>query len=366
MRSRFIKNGELFLYEHRYILGESKKKNKKSFCKKINKSLAIDDIGNWKNKFARAILSDLRIKSMAKEFFESDIVTVRDIEVGQDDLIAICVEKNDLIRLKRFIEYHRKLGIDKFVILDNDSNDGTLEYLKKQRDVVIMTTKTKYTSERRMAWINRIFAHYGYDRWYFVADSDELLAYEDCERKSIKELIKVYKRDGVVRGRALLLDMYAKADYYKNGDTGKFYEKCVFFDKDTYYKHNDRRFDSYMGGPRERVFGFAPCVTKYPLVYFRRKDIYLYSHFLYPYKDNFGDGCRLALKHYKFLPGEKKKIERAVKERNYYNNSKQYKHYLEVMNNGGIDFWCDGTCKYDRSSALSKIDIMNKVGWEKY
>lgn len=329
-----------------------------------NRPLPIVDKWTWARKFGRVICSDRRLRKTAKGFFADEITMVKERAVLPNDIVAICIEKNDLLKLKKFIEYHRKLGVDRFVILDNDSNDGTAEYLLEQKDVVLLRTKVPYSTPRREAWINRIISYYGYNRWYYVADSDELLAYNDCENRSLKDLAEFYEREKIVRARALLLDMYAKDYYYKNGCDDDYFEKCAYFDKDTYYKHKDKRFDSYMGGPRERVFGISPCVTKYPFVFFRKNDVYIYSHFLYPYKDNFGDECRLVLMHYKFLPGEKKKIKQAVKDGNYYNGSIYYRHYLDAIEKDRMNFFCESTCKYDDDKSLEKINIYKKIDWD--
>ncbi len=356
------------LYEFllRIYLGLKGLKKKKCYVNKklSSKPLPIIDKWMWVRKFGKVICSDRRLRKTAKGFFADEIVMVQERVVLPTDIVAICIEKNDLLKLKKFIEHHRKLGVDRFVVLDNDSDDGTAQYLLEQKDVVLLKTTVPYSTARREAWINRIISYYGYNRWYFVADSDELLAYNDCENKTLKDLAEFYKRKKIVRARALLLDMYAKEYFYRNGCDNDYFERCVYFDKDTYYKHKDKRFDSYMGGPRERVFGLSPCVTKYPFVFFRKNDVYIYSHFLYPYKDNFGDECRLVLMHYKFLPGEKKKIKQAVKDGNYYNGSIYYKHYLDAIEKDKMNFFCESTCEYKNDKSLEKINIYKKIDWK--
>lgn len=356
---------KIFLYEHRYILEETKKRHKNNFKKiLVENSLTIDDKSNWIKKFNKATFSNKKIVNIAEEFMMSKIEIIKDIEVNNTDIVAICIEKNDLLKLKRFINHHRMLGINKFVILDNDSDDGTIEYLMKQDDVALLKTEIPYTSNRRVAWINRIIAHYGYNRWYYVADSDELLVYNNYENKNIRELIEYYEKNKIIRGRSILLDMYAKPEYYTSKNSEEYYEKCIYFDAATYEKNNDYRFDSYSGGPRARVFGISPCVTKYPLVYMRKKDLYINSHFLYPYKDNFKSECNLVLKHYKFLPNETKKMEKIIKDGNYFNGSIYYKHYMKtIRKNNKLNFFCESTEKYENSHSLEKIEIYKKIKW---
>lgn len=355
-----------FIVEYKYIFSETKKRHKKTLKKMlINKDFKINDEKKWIKKFNKATFSDKSIINIAEEFMISDFEIIKNIEVKSEDIIAICVEKDDILKLKKFIDHHRRLGIDKFVILDNNSTDGTIEYLLKQKDVVLLRTKTVYSSIRRIAWINRIIAHYGYNRWYYVADSDELLVYEDCENKSIKDLIEYYKKLKIVRARAILLDMYSKPDYYINGNVKNYYKECIYFDTNTYHKKENNHFFNIKGGPRKRVFGFNPCLTKYPLVYIKKKDIYIKSHYLYPYNDNFKSNCNLVLKHYKFLPTELGKIKEIVKNGNYSNGSEEYKHYMKVIKKEKkLDFFSESTCKYKNSKSLNQISIYKKIKWK--
>ena len=355
----------LFLFEHKHMFKEIRKNH----CKQINsalnsnkESLPIDDKDNWVKKFNKLTYSYPELIDVALEFAKADIKIIRDISVEKNDIIAICVEKNDLIKIKKFITHHRKLGIDKFVIIDNDSNDGTIEWLKEQKDVIIMQTKTPYTTNRREAWINRVIAYYGYNRWYFVADSDELLDYNESEKKSINDLIKYYEKNNIVRARALMIDMYAKPEYYSNGNKNDFFSKCIYFDKDTYFASKRHHIDLICGGPRARMFDDKAWLTKYPLFYFRKKDIECKSHFLFPYQDNIFTKCQLVLKHYKFQPGDLEKYKDIIKKGNYFNGSVQYKKYVNVMEkNNSLDFIYENIIKYDNSKSLNVIDVYEPI-----
>lgn len=350
--------------KYRYIIKEiNKKKIKKILLKSINKSLTIIDEENWIEKLnvlTYTIPDGVRIEYA---FATSEIFILKQCEIKADDILTICVEKNDLIKIKKFITHHRKLGFNKFIILDNNSNDGSIEWLTKQDDVFLLQTKIPYTNYRRIGWINRIIAHFGCDRWYFIADSDELLVFNDCENKRIKDLIDYYKKSNIVRARALLLDMYAKTPYYINGNPDNYYNEMFFFDANSYYSVNRNNIDNIYGGMRYRIFNIKTCLTKYPLIYFRKEDIICNSHYLYPFKDNLKSECNLILKHYKFLPNDYKKYEKIAKEGNYYRGSKEYKKYISVMKNNVLNFIYNGSNKYENSSSLEKISVYKKINW---
>lgn len=359
---------KLLIIENRFILRAVIKRNKKCLKKLLQenngKTLTINNEKKWIKKFNKLTYCYPDLIEVGETFFIDEISIIKDVEVKDTDIIAICVEKNDLLKLKKFINHHRSIGIDKFVILDNNSNDGTLEWLLKQDDVVLLQTKTPYNTNRREGWINRIIAHYGYDKWYFVADSDELLFYNDCENKKIKDVIKHCEKNNIIRARAVMIDMYAEPDFYSNGKKEDYYEKCCYFDKNTYHYSKRERLELVTGGPRKRIFGHSPWLTKYPLFYFRKQDIECKSHFLYPHKDNLNTECNLVLKHYKFLPDEIEKYEEIVQKENYFGKSIYYKRYLDVMKkNSALNFMCEDTGKYVDSNSLNKINVYKKINW---
>ena len=284
------KNIKIYIKEHRYIFSEKKKKHKTHLKKLLNnnseKLFSVDDPKKWIKKLDKLTYADPNFIEVGEAFATSEIKVIKEIKILPTDIIVICVEKNELVKLKRFFNHYRLLGINKFVILDNDSDDGSIEWLLEQEDAFILQTKTPYKTNRRVAWINRIIAHFGDDRWYLVADADELLAYSDCENKSIQELIKHFSESKIVRARAIMIDMYAKPEYYLSGVQEKFDEECVYFDTDTYRMQEWNNYIAIVGGPRERIFNTTFRLTKYPLFYFRKQDVFCNSHHMFPYKEN--------------------------------------------------------------------------------
>jgi len=54
-----------------------------------------------------------------------------------------------------FLSYYRKIGVDKFFIIDNDSDDGTADYLSNQKDVHLFWTDVEFNKAGQgMKWIN--------------------------------------------------------------------------------------------------------------------------------------------------------------------------------------------------------------------
>ena len=119
--------------------------------------------------------SSNRIFPILEEFLTVKIDKVSDRELVQSDShkpILICVLKNEVIKIQYFMEHYRKLGIENFVFLDNMSTDGTFEFLLEQEDAIVYRCEHPFVSNRKIAWINRLIAEIGLNRWYLMVDSD--------------------------------------------------------------------------------------------------------------------------------------------------------------------------------------------------
>lgn len=365
----FLPNSvRLFFLENRFYFQEKGKNHtqhlKDLLLENSGKSLPIQNEKLWIESFNKLTYAYPELIDVAEAFCQSEIRILQDRKVSRDDILAICVAKNDFIKVQEFIRHHRSIGIDKFVVLDNDSRDGSLEWIKKQDDVVLMQTKIPYTTNRREGWINRIMAFYGYSRWYMVADSDELLTYHECENRDIHELISYFERHGIQRARGMMVDMYAKPDYYESGSAETYMTDCVYFDKTTYYSKKHYVLDLVCGGPRERIFHQSPWLTKYPLFFLKEGDVQCKSHFLFPFEKNLGNRCNIILRHYKFQPGEIEKIRKVVSDGNYFNGSKQYKAYLDIIDRGeGLNFMCEDSEEFTSSKSLNVINLYRAIEW---
>lgn len=280
--------------------------------------------------------------------------------------VLICAVKNDLDRVKMQFEHHKKLGIERFVYIDNMSDDGTFEWLKKQ-DVDLYQTSDTYSASARNAWFRLIIDIYGYNRWYLVLDSDELLAYPGMEEKNIKSLTKFLDLKRINVLKSFMLDMYPfqSIDFSKNSNRKLKLDDYKFFDTE-YEMNKSFRGKSVYGGPRWRVFekfneNFKPNLTKNPLVYMK-KDFFFSVHHLMPYYKN--DKCEIfsTLIHYKFLESDFDKIIHAVKKENYAGGSAEYKAYLEEIKEKDfvLSFHTTNSQEFKSSNDLLKINIFDR------
>ena len=325
--------------------------------------LEINNIEKWNSSFERFIISQPSEIEVMKEFYAANLEIVKKIEIFTEDIIMISVVKDELYRTRKFLNHYRNIGVHKFVIIDNQSTDGTKEYLGEQHDVFLISALDKYTTNRREAWLNRVLSYFGYNRWYMVADIDELIVYRGVEEHDISDVVKFALDNNLSRIRGMMIDMYPE-EYSAIDDTEDIYSLYTFFDSDTYTYEKACEFEIVRGGFRNRCMGSNALLTKYPLFFFEEGDIEGKSHFLFPYKKNWGD-CYLAIKHYKFLPSDIEKYRMIAENGNYYNGSVQYKQYIKKLDDtdNPIRLIYDGTVKYEDSTSLDHIRLLKKIEW---
>lgn len=94
-------------------------------------------------------------------------------------LIMTLLVKNEAGMLEQNLRFHKAMGVDGFIITDNNSTDSTPEIIEKYRRMgwvkeVIRETATDYEQK---AWVDRMIwkakTAYGAD-WVINADADEL------------------------------------------------------------------------------------------------------------------------------------------------------------------------------------------------
>jgi hypothetical protein len=54
--------------------------------------------------------------------------------------------RNEALRLPAMLNHHRRLGVDQFVIVDNDSDDGTRDLLAAMPDVQLYSAPGSYAA----------------------------------------------------------------------------------------------------------------------------------------------------------------------------------------------------------------------------
>ena len=280
---------------------------------------------------------------------------------ARQDPIVICVMRDEKERIEFFFDHYRNLGIKHFVILDNDSVDGTVEYLLEQKDTDIFSVKRAFSEGRKQGWINRLLCLYGFDRWYLYVDAEELLEWPERSQYNLKHLLNILETNGINRVGAIMVDMYPGEEIFKQ-ELSSFDINSFYFDKDSYYTIKEGEKTIYTGGPRKRVFNMECWLSKYPLFKLQSGEMMISAHYLYPYHPHRKYPFLLALLHFKFLTTKDlEKTKRYVKEKNHTNNSIELKRYLQNYNEGVNRLYDRDSVHYEGSESLSCIKDIVKM-----
>ncbi len=307
------------------------------------------------------------------------MVSNRTGQIKSRDIIIFSTMRNERIRLPYFLEYYRNMGVNHFIIVDNDSDDGSREYMAEQPDVSIWVSANSYKTARfGTDWLNWLLMKYGHGHWALTVDVDEFLVFPFSDTRSLRALTDWLDASSIPSFSAMLLDMYPKgridATPYNEGQDP--FEIAAWFDSGNYTITKNKRYSNLwvQGGPRARIFFTdnperAPAMNKIPLVKWHRKYTYVSStHMLLPrglnkvYEEWGGEKASGCLLHAKFLDTFGAKAKEELARGQHYANSHEYKAYHDAMEDDP-DLWCKWSEKYINWRQLEILGLMSKGNW---
>ncbi len=230
-----ISNKKIDVVTLRFKMWQAHKTNHKVLEKEI-----------WNKIHDRSYIPELdyKIKDLIKR-------SNHNTDIKKQDICLFCVERNEMIQLPYFLLYYRQLGITQFFFVDNNSDDGSLEFLLEQADCHVWWTSDSYT-QMGVRYINYLIDNYILDnQWYIVADADEYLVYPNCEQQKLKQLTNYLDRGGFEAVSCYMLDFfpenYQKQIQIKSGDN--LLQKAPYFYNNYYfYDHLISSYKAVYGG----------------------------------------------------------------------------------------------------------------------
>lgn len=296
--------------------------------------------------------------------------------IGSADIILVSCQRNEQERLPYFFEYYRRAGVRHFLFIDNDSDDGSRNWLAEQADCSVWHTKASYKdSNFGMDWCNALLRRYGSGRWCVTVDPDEFLVYPRIETRSLRALCQFLEDDKRSSFHTIMLDAYSdkplSKTLYRSGDDP--FGICPFIDRDGYFQQEGWGRSTWIqGGPRMRAYfaerpEAAPALNKTPLVKWRPHYHYRSSmHDLRPFYLNNAQlgnphpttGC---LFHFKFMASLTQKAAEEMRRKQHYDDSAEYKRYDSA---GDVNFYKEGlSARYESSQQLIDLGLMNQGRW---
>lgn len=300
-------------------------------------------------------------------------------QIGPSDILCFVTLRNEALRLPFFLDHHRRLGVAHFLIVDNGSDDGSLEMLRDQPDVSIWRAEGSYKLSRfGMDWLTWLQRKYGAGHWCLTVDADEALIYPEWDNRPLPDLTAWLAARQVRSFGAILLDMYPKgllsAQPYRAGQDPT--DVLGWYDAGNYRRTRNPKFQNewIQGGVRDRVFfqdrpERAPTLNKVPLVDWRRGYAYVTStHHMLPRKLNRVFDSQVAgrpsgvLLHSKFLNTIGAKSAEERDRRQHFENSDLYQGYYQRLIDD-VDLWYDGSQPYRGWQQLVADGLMSKGDW---
>jgi hypothetical protein len=248
---------------------------------------------------------------LAYDAYGLEQVTGGPVALGDDEIVAVVGARNERSRLPFLLEHHRRLGVDRFLLVDNGSDDGSVEYLLGEPDTIVWrTTESFLRSNCGAAWTELVLRRHAPEQWCLVFDADELLVYPGFEHRGLREFCADLDREGATCYRAIQLDMYGDGRLsettYRAGQDPL--EVFPYFDRVHYrlripFDGPRRNMTNYWGGVRSRIFGGnlgGYLLNKVPLFRYSPGEVLMSGqHWLDRPTDEIAVG-RGALLHFKY------------------------------------------------------------------
>ncbi|WP_346896677.1 glycosyltransferase family 2 protein [uncultured Roseibium sp.] len=186
------------------------------------------------------------------------------LSLPSDAIVAVVLCYNEAIRLPDFLRFHRAIGVDHFIIVDNASTDGTSDYLDNENDVTRIITAKPY-KENKSHWRHVICDLFLDGHWTLFLDVDELFVYPGWPERDLHALTRHWDKEGNDGVFTTMIDMYPKGalDQIQFSAGDSMLDASPYFDPDGYRlipMHPRMRSEyntppyALFGGARERLF----------------------------------------------------------------------------------------------------------------
>jgi len=303
-------------------------------------------------------------------------------------LFGMC--KNEIYFLPYFFDHYRKLGVDYFLIYDDHSSDGSLEFFLSQHDCDVITSDNKYRDKFGLSihgnplifssvLKNQIPEKYFATKWNIVVDMDEFLIlphnYPSLETFTSKlDLANKYYVTSP------MVDFYpAEISLTKMDKNLSPFDNNPYFDLGPYYSFTHTyQVKSLPAGLRFRLWDLLrknnsilfqklqpnnrmviPTAIKCPLIKSGMGVERVGEHCINatPYGQD-----HACLAHFKLYPGINDKVQNALDEKQHFNQSIEYVllDYL-IKNLEGQSLISKASVIYENSDSFAQANLLASI-----
>src|SRR5215470_10076115 len=100
-------------------------------------------------------------KNRSDNFAMTDIILIsghKNTEnIFSDEILCLLKVRNEILRIHSVLAHHRSIGVNRFFIVDNCSDDGTVDFLMSQSDVALFSAHAEFkSSQAGSKWLHSI------------------------------------------------------------------------------------------------------------------------------------------------------------------------------------------------------------------
>lgn len=310
----------------------------------------------------------------------NDLRIVAGKDTPSSGFTLLSLLKNELYFLPAFLSHYRRLGVQRFVFLNDNSDDGSVEYLLDQPDTVLVESDHSYgdtvsipsslpqiTRNIRMMVLWRSLMHdmFADESWALQVDIDEFVHLPDGA--TFQDVTARLERENATAAWGVMLDMYPPdigALRQQEREQHLDLSAAWYFDGEQHLRLRRRgRPKTVHPGARARLYHTYGATRLYPalgvkqlsfpkrvlrssrivrtppkynslwkpaLVHWslRNHNYFSSSH----YSDHlYSRELLLPIQHFRFSGAVMGKIQTGIKEGSYYNNSADHRLLAELF-----------------------------------
>ena len=312
--------------------------------------------------------------SLRREYNDLRVVAGAGVEPSGFTLLAIL--RDEMYFLPAFLAHYRRLGIQRFVFLNDRSDDGSHEYLLRQPDTVVVQSERGYGDTVELprsfpdrlidfgiqylwrAMLHDMFAH---DRWAVQVDMDEFIRLP--RGMTFQDIAAQLGRQGARAAWGVMLDVYPRdiATFAEREQSDRLDMSATwYFDGEQHLRlRKDRQPGTVHPGARARLYreygikwsspaaGSRLGRRMYGLVWKAWQRRRPYNALQKPVLLKWEDNCYFRNSHYANLPASSRhllpiqhfrfagslhrKIRTGLREKSYFLGSIDHRHLRELL-----------------------------------
>ena len=335
----------------------------------------------------------------------NDLRVVFGTDVAPSEFMLLAILRNEMYFLPAFLAHYRRLGVQKFIFLDDHSDDGSSEYLLEQPDTVVVKSAQRYGYRVELPptirgpnrslrieplWRSMLYDMFAMDRWALLVDLDEFIHLP--QGMTFQDLVAQLDNQGARATWAVMLDVYPRdiAGFTKNEESPQLDTSATwYFDGEQHLRLRvDRRPKRVYPGARARLYSEYGIDKFYPVlgvrkhdrisrllrnVRLRRKPLRYNdimkpallkwrddSYFRNSHSTNLSASMHylLPIQHFRFSGSLSQRAQMALRENSHFHNSSDYRLVTELL---AAMKERNGTFLYRKSRPLESFEDLAKT-----